>query len=82
MRMNELTQSEREFIDEVNKVNLQYCKDPDISLWNVCKGYLTGKIKNDFLDLPSDEIESVLAELNGELHISKVPVKENSNMLF
>ena len=80
MRMNELTQSEREFLDDVNQVNLQYCKDPDISLWNVCKGYLTGKIKNDFLDLPSDEIEKVLAELNGELHIGNT--KEDKNMLF
>ena len=82
MRMNELTESERGFLDEVNKVNLQYCKDPDISLWNVCKGYLTGKIKNDFLDLPSDEIEKVLAELNGELHIRSTSVKKTSNMLF
>ena len=82
MRMNELTDSERGFLDEVNAVNLQYCKDPDVSLWNVCKGYLTGKIKNDFLDLPSDEIEKILAELNGELHVQKVSVKKTSGMLF
>lgn len=82
MRMNELTDSERGFLDEVNQVNLNYCKDPDISLWNVCKGYLTGKIKNDFLDLPKEEIEKVLAELNGELHVQKVSVKKTSNMLF
>lgn len=78
MRMNELSLSEREFLDKVNEVNLRYCKDPDISLWNVCKGYLTGKIKSDFLDLPKDEIEKVLAELNGELH--KVPVKKTSEL--
>lgn len=82
MRMNELTQSEREFLDEVNEVNLRYCKDADISLWNVCKGYLTGKIKNDFLDLPEDEIEKVLSSLNGDLQIKKKSVKEHSSMLF
>lgn len=82
MRMNELTQSEREFLDKVNEVNLRYCEDPDISLWNVCKGYLTGKIKNDFLDLPEDEIEKVLSELNGDLQIKQKSVKEHSSMLF
>lgn len=81
MRMNELTQSEREFLDRVNEVNQKYCSDKDVSLWNVCKGYLTGKIKDDFLDLPEEEIEKVLAELNGELHVSKT-MKKASGMLF
>lgn len=78
MRMNELTESERGFLDKVNEVNLRYCDDHDISLWNVCKGYLTGKIKSDFLDLPKNEIEKVLAELNGEHH--KVSVKKTSEL--
>lgn len=82
MRMNELTQSEREFLDKVNEVNLRYCEDVDVSLWNVCKGYLTGKIKNDFLDLPEDEIEKVLSELNGDLQTKNKSVKEHSSMLF
>ena len=69
MRMNELTQSEREFLDKVNEVNLRCCKDADISLWNVCKGYL-------------DEIEKVLSELNGDLQTKNKSVKEHSSMLF
>lgn len=80
MRMNELTQSEREFPDKVNEVNLRYCRDADISLWNVCKGYLTGKIKSDFLDLPENEIKEILSELNGDLQVESV--KEHSSMLF
>ena len=33
-------------------------------------------------DLPEDEIEKVLSELNGDLQIKKKSVKEHSSMLF
>ena len=79
--MNELTQSEREFLDEVNEVNKKYCPDADTSLWNVCKGYLNGKIRSNFLDLPENEIKEILCELNG-IKPEEVSVKKTNNMLF
>ena len=82
IRMNELTQSEREFLDEVNEINKKYCPDADTSLWNVCKGYLSGKIRSDFLALPEEEIKATLKELNGKDFIEKKTIKKSNDMLF
>ena len=64
MRMNELTDSERDFLDRVNIVNQKYCKDPEQSLWNVCKGYLNGEFNSHLLDFTDSEIESILRKVN------------------
>ena len=89
MRMNELTLSEREFLDKVQKLSLTYNKDEDKSLWNVCNAYLTGKIKDDFLSLPDKEIEKILKEINGysteevkSAKKSSKPKKQSSSALF
>lgn len=66
MRMNELTDSEREFLDEVNNYNKKFCKDHQQSLANVCYGYLNKKFNSDLLCLPEDEIEKILKECNEE----------------
>ncbi len=64
MRMNELTDSERDFLDRVNIVNQKYCKDPEQSLWNVCKGYLNNEFNSHLLDFTDDGIESILKKVN------------------
>lgn len=63
--MNELTDSERDFLDRVNIINRKYCKDPEQSLWNVCKGYLNGEFNSHLLDFTDSEIESILKKVNG-----------------
>ena len=94
LRMNELTQSEREFLDKVQLRSKKYNNDESKSLWNVCNAYLSGKIKDNFLSLPDDEIESVLMEINDfKIHVDlaknkdvttvrKVKSKKPSSALF
>ena len=64
MRMNELTQEEREALDKLNKMNQKFEPNKQKSLWNVCKAYLNGKFKIDILDLDKREIEKILKEIN------------------
>ena len=64
MRMNELTDQERAFLDKVNKINLKICKDKEKSLWNVCNGYLHKKFSDDLLNKSDEEIKKVLLQLN------------------
>lgn len=65
-RMNELTVEERGLLDKLNKINRRFEPDEIKSLWNVCKAYLSGKIKASILDLPKDEIIKILKEINDE----------------
>ena len=64
MRMNELTIEERRLLDKLNKINRRFEPDETKSLWNVCKAYLSGKIKASILDLPKTEIIKILKEIN------------------
>lgn len=63
-RMNELTIEERGLLDKLNKINRRFEPDENKSLWNVCKAYLSGKIKASILDLPKNEIIKILKEIN------------------
>ena len=65
-RMNELTVEERGLLDKLNKINRRFEPDEIKSLWNVCKAYLSGKIKASILDLPKDEIIKILKEIKNE----------------
>ena len=64
MRMNELTLEERGLLDKLNKINRRFELDEAKSLWNVCKAYLSGKIKASILDLPKPEIIEILKGVN------------------
>lgn len=66
MKMNELTLKEREFLDEVNDINLKIESNPAQSLWNVCWGYLNGKFTSSLLTLSDSEIESLLKLINSQ----------------
>ena len=63
-RMNELTLEERGLLDKLNKINRRFEPDERKSLWNVCKAYLSGKIKASILDLPKPEIIEILKGVN------------------
>ena len=64
MRMNELTLEERGLLDKLNKINRRFEPDEIKCLWNVCKAYLSGKIKASILDLPKPEIIEILRGIN------------------
>ena len=64
MRMNELTLEERSLLDKLNKINKKFESDENKSLCNVCKAYLSGKIKFNILELPKSEILEILKEIN------------------
>ena len=64
MRMNELTEQERCFLDKLNSLILPIVKDETQSLWNVCWGYLNKKFNESILDKPDDEIREILKDIN------------------
>ncbi len=77
MRMNELTQQEREALDWLNEFNLKNCgiKNDSQSLWNVCWGYLNGKFTIHLIDKPNKVIIDKLREVNKEA--PKITAEEN-----
>ena len=83
MKMNELTEREREFLDKVNIINLKYCKDASQSLWNVCRGYLKGLFNSNLLDNTEEEIEATLKIVNEKgTKISKLDNSQSSNFVY
>lgn len=64
MRMNELSLSEREMLDKVNKINQKYEKNEIQCLWNVCWGYLHNKFNSNILNETETEIKKILLLVN------------------
>ena len=64
MRMNELSLSEREMLDKLNKINQKYEKNETQSLWNVCWGYLHNKFNMNILNETDSEIKKILLLVN------------------
>lgn len=64
MKMMDLTDQEREFLDKVAKYNRKNCDSHEESLWNVCRGYLKGIFDSFLFNLPDDEIERLLKLAN------------------
>lgn len=67
MKMNELTLSERIFLDKLNKVNRKFVKNEMQSLWNVCYGYLHKFFDSNLLYKSDEEIAEVLQRVNMEV---------------
>ena len=64
MRMNELTENERDILDKLNAINLKYVKDETQSLWNVCWGYLNNKFNSSILQESDEVIRETLQLVN------------------
>ena len=64
MRMNELTENERDILDKLSTINLKLIKDEVQSLWNVCWGYLNNKFNSSLIQESEDTIIETLKELN------------------
>ena len=64
MRMNELTENERDMLDKLNQINLKYVKDETQSLWNVCWGYLHNKFNSSILQESDEVIKKTLELVN------------------
>lgn len=83
MKMNELTDREREFLDKVNKINQKYCPDASQSLWNVCRGYLKGLFDDNLLNNTDEEIEATLKSVNEKgTKVTKISSFEKSNFVY
>jgi len=64
MRMCELSLSERDMLDKLNKINQKYEKNETQSLWNVCWGYLHNKFNSNILNETDSEIKKILLLIN------------------
>ncbi len=64
MKMCELSLSERDMLDKLNKINQKYEKNETQSLWNVCWGYLHNKFNSNILNETDSEIEKILKLVN------------------
>ena len=64
MRMCELSLSERDILDKLNKINQKYEKNEVQSLWNVCWGYLHNKFNSNILNETDSEIKNILKLVN------------------
>lgn len=64
MRMCELSLSERDMLDKLNKINQKYEKNEAQSLWNVCWGYLHNKFNSNILNETDSEIKKILLLVN------------------
>lgn len=64
MRMCELSLSERDMLDKLNKINQKYEKNETRSLWNVCWGYLHNKFNSNILNETDSEIKKILLLVN------------------
>jgi len=78
MRMCELSLSERDMLDKLNKINQKYEKNETISLWNVCWGYLHNKFNSNVLNETDSEIKKILLLVNEAA--PKIKVEEGLNV--
>jgi hypothetical protein len=62
--MCELSLSERDMLDKLNKINQKYEKNETQSLWNVCWGYLHNKFNSNILNETDSEIKKILLLVN------------------
>ena len=74
MRMCELSLSERDMLDKLNKINQKYEKNETQSLWNVCWGYLHNKFNSNILNETDAEIKKILILVNEQA--PKIKVEE------
>ena len=78
MRMCELSLSERDMLDKLNKINKKYEKNETQSLWNVCWGYLHNKFNSNILNETDSEIKKILLLVNEQA--PKTKAEENLNV--
>lgn len=74
MKMCELSLSERDMLDKLNKINQKYEKNETQSLWNVCWGYLHNKFNSNILNETDAEIKKILILVNEQS--PKIKVEE------
>lgn len=78
MRMCELSLSERDMLDKLNKINQKYEKNETQSLWNVCWGYLHNKFNSNILNKTDSEIKKILLLVNEQA--PKIKAEEDLNV--
>ena len=76
MRMCELSLSERDMLDKLNKINQKYENNETVSLWNVCWGYLHNKFNSNILNETDSEIKKILLLVNEQAPKINVPEED------